>query len=224
MARCQFRRCRQRLTRTYWSSFDASVDLAAPGEDILSVDSAASERSATPHWNASGTSMASPVVAGVAALVKEQHPGWDAQQIEDQLTSTAKDLGVTGKDPNYGYGIVDAAAAVGVVAPNPKNQNHINTWADRVYPTTKDPADRDDVIIGWTTPNADPVTGYTVTVHTDTGTTDYPVDGMTGCARRPTCRTVLGGRSPLTPRPGMCRATLRVAESAPGALPTTPSA
>ena len=40
--------------------------------------------------------MSSPVVAGVAALVIDQHPAWTPGQVEDQITSTAKDLGVVG--------------------------------------------------------------------------------------------------------------------------------
>lgn len=162
------------LDRTVWSSYDASVDLAAPGEDVLSVDSTAAENSPTPHLIASGTSMASPVVAGVAALVVEQHPGWDAQQVIDQLTSTAKDLGVTGRDPDTGFGIVDAAAAVGAAAPNPKRQNYFGTWFDGMWD-----GERDHVIVGWTTPDADPVTGYTVTVHTLGSAAHYDVDGLT---------------------------------------------
>ncbi|HVQ87921.1 MAG TPA: S8 family serine peptidase [Actinomycetes bacterium] len=162
------------LDRTYWSSFDASVDLAAPGEDVLSVDSTVAENSATPHLFASGTSMATPVVAGVAALLSEQHPGWSSQQIEDQMTSTAKDLGVSGRDPDYGYGIVDAAAAVGAAAPSPKKQNFFATWYEPVWD-----APGDESVVSWTTPDADPVTGYTVTVYTDTTAATYNVDGLT---------------------------------------------
>jgi hypothetical protein len=162
------------LERTYWSSFDASVDLAAPGEDILSVDSTVAENTPTPHLFASGTSMASPVVAGVAALLKEQHPGWSAQHVQDQMTDTAKDLGVTGRDPDTGFGIVDAAAAVGAAAPNPKRQNFFGTWYEPVWDSKSDEA-----MIGWMTPDADPVTGYTVRVYTDGTTATYDVDGLT---------------------------------------------
>lgn len=160
--------------RTYWSSFDAAVDLSAPGEDVLSVDSTVAQWSPSPHALASGTSMASPVVAGVAALVMEQHPVWSAAQVADRLTNTAKDLGVAGRDPDTGFGIVDAAAAVGVGAPTPKPQPFFATWGESVWG-----GDSDDAVISWTTPDTAPVSGYTVTVHTDTGTTDYAVDGLT---------------------------------------------
>ena len=162
------------LERTYWSSFDAAVDLAAPGEDVLSVDSTVAENSSTPHLFASGTSMASPVVAGVAALLKEQHPGWSAQQIQDEMTDTAKDLGVSGRDPDTGFGIVDAAAAVGAASPSPKKQNFFATWYEPVWDSASDEA-----MIGWMTPDADPVTGYTVKVYTDGTSATYDVDGNT---------------------------------------------
>ncbi|MCX5897742.1 MAG: S8 family serine peptidase, partial [Proteobacteria bacterium] len=60
----------------------------------------------------SGTSMASPHVAGVAALIKAKHPTWGPQQIRDALINTAEDLGAPGKDSEYGYGLVDAFAAL----------------------------------------------------------------------------------------------------------------
>ena len=59
-----------------------------------------------------GTSMASPHVAGVAALVKSLHPDWGPDEIRQALTDTALDLGDPGRDDAYGYGLVDAAAAV----------------------------------------------------------------------------------------------------------------
>lgn len=162
------------LDRTYWSSFDAAVDIAAPGEDVLSADSTVADRSSTPHVFASGTSMSSPVVAGVAALVAEQHPSWTPDQIQDKITSTAKDLGVTGRDPNYGWGIVDAANAVGAVAPTPKPQNFFATWYESSWG-----GKYGESVIGWMTPSADAVTGYTVEVYTDTTMSTYNVDGQT---------------------------------------------
>lgn len=61
-------------------------------------------------WN--GTSMATPHVAGVAALVWSHNSSWTAAQIRNALTSTAKDLGAGGRDDAYGYGLVQAKAAL----------------------------------------------------------------------------------------------------------------
>jgi serine protease len=59
-----------------------------------------------------GTSMASPHVAGVAALVKSIHPDWGPEEIRQALTETATHLGSPGRNDEYGYGLVNAAAAV----------------------------------------------------------------------------------------------------------------
>ena len=59
-----------------------------------------------------GTSMASPHVAGVAALIKSVHPDWGPDEIRQALTDTAVDLGDPGRDDAFGYGLVDAAAAL----------------------------------------------------------------------------------------------------------------
>ena len=64
-----------------------------------------------------GTSCATPYVAGVAALIKSQNPSWTPAQVRAQLTSTAIDIinveSAAGWDRYSGYGMVDAAAAVG---------------------------------------------------------------------------------------------------------------
>jgi subtilisin family serine protease len=58
-----------------------------------------------------GTSMATPHVAGVAAIAWSANPGASNQQVRDALTSTALDLGAAGRDNYYGYGLVRAFAA-----------------------------------------------------------------------------------------------------------------
>src|SRR5205807_1036294 len=60
----------------------------------------------------SGTSMASPHVAGVAALVLSVRPDLDPAGVRKLLQQTATDLGATGRDDLYGDGLVNAAAAV----------------------------------------------------------------------------------------------------------------
>ncbi|BAJ03564.1 S8 family serine peptidase [Shewanella violacea] len=62
-------------------------DLAAPGTDILSATSP--DEDGTDFATMTGTSMASPHVAGAAALMKQLHPEWSANDIKTALTSTA---------------------------------------------------------------------------------------------------------------------------------------
>lgn len=59
----------------------------------------------------SGTSMATPAVSGVAALVWSNHPTCTGEQIRSALKTTAQDAGSPGKDDYFGYGIVKAKAA-----------------------------------------------------------------------------------------------------------------
>ncbi|MGQ0560254.1 MAG: S8 family serine peptidase [Gemmatimonadota bacterium] len=61
---------------------------------------------------ASGTSMASPHAAGVAALILGKNPGWAPADVRNQLRSSANDLGAPGWDPMFGYGRVNARQAV----------------------------------------------------------------------------------------------------------------
>ena len=59
-----------------------------------------------------GTSMATPHVSAVAALIWSCHPSQTAAQIRSALTSTARDLGAPGRDNAYGFGVVQAKAAL----------------------------------------------------------------------------------------------------------------
>ncbi|MHB1406494.1 MAG: S8 family serine peptidase [Desulfitobacteriaceae bacterium] len=83
--------------------------LAAPGVNILS-DYWSSSRSGYAYSD--GTSMASPFVAGVAALVWSKHPDWSAEQVRTVLETSAADLGPAGRDDSYGYGRINADWAV----------------------------------------------------------------------------------------------------------------
>ena len=95
------------------------VDVAAPGQQIASTYPGG-------RWvYMSGTSMASPHVAGVLALMKSAHPNWTPAQMEKAIETQAIDLpcpataiggaacvGTTAKNSYYGEGIVNALAAV----------------------------------------------------------------------------------------------------------------
>ena len=97
------------------SNYGPHVDLAAPFWALSTVPGGYDDE--TGGW--CGTSMATPHVSGAAALLRAYHPDWTNQQVVNQLTSTALDLGAAGRDNYYGYGLVDAAAALGIPRPQP---------------------------------------------------------------------------------------------------------
>ena len=91
---------------SYFSNYGPTIDVSAPGSYIYST------LPGDNYGEMSGTSMASPVVAGVAALIKANEPKLTSDQIVTRLTETADDLGAKGKDEDYGHGRVNASAAV----------------------------------------------------------------------------------------------------------------
>lgn len=92
--------------RTNYSEYGYFVDIAAPGDEIWST------LWANTYGYKSGTSMASPHVAGLAALVWAACPALTNDQVASVIESNALDLGAPGWDEYYGYGRIRADAAV----------------------------------------------------------------------------------------------------------------
>ena len=98
-----------------FSSEGPEVDITAPGNGIV-----AGWHTGDAAYNTiSGTSMSTPHVSGVAALVKTANPAFTKEDIRSTLQTTARDLGTGGWDADFGHGEVDAAAAVGGGTPPP---------------------------------------------------------------------------------------------------------
>ena len=89
-----------------WSSWGSFVTLSAPGTNIWTTSTGGRYE----QWN--GSSFASPLAAGVAALMMSVSPSLDNLSVESLLYSTSTDLGAAGRDAYFGYGRVNAAAAV----------------------------------------------------------------------------------------------------------------
>ncbi|WP_104043002.1 S8 family serine peptidase [Arthrobacter sp. ZGTC412] len=88
------------------SSQGISIGVAAPAENLLGGVPGGSYA----EW--AGTSGSTPIVAGVAALIRSKWPDMSAEQVVNRIVSTAKDAGAPGKDPLYGFGVLNAEAAL----------------------------------------------------------------------------------------------------------------
>jgi type VII secretion-associated serine protease mycosin len=82
------------------------VALVAPGVDIYSTGSEGKYRKGT------GTSPATAIVSGAAALVRSRYPQLSAKEVVHRLTATATDKGPPGRDEEYGYGVLNLVAAL----------------------------------------------------------------------------------------------------------------
>jgi subtilisin family serine protease len=94
---------------TSFSSYGSYVAISAPGNYIYTTTIGGG------YAQGVGTSFSSPVVAATIALMMSANPGLANTKIESLLYSTATDLGPAGRDIYYGYGRVNAAAAVQAV-------------------------------------------------------------------------------------------------------------
>ena len=108
-----------------FTNFGDWVDVAAPGENIYSTMPTYHVTKNDPPYNKnlnydylSGTSMACPHVAGVAALIWSQFPNATHNSVRGQLRYTADDLGDIGFDEYYGYGRINAKKAVEQAPPD----------------------------------------------------------------------------------------------------------
>ncbi|MGO1071353.1 S8 family serine peptidase [Lysobacter sp. CA199] len=123
--------------RSSFSSFGTAVDIAGPGSAILSTVNNGTQGPTTEAYKSySGTSMAAPHVAGVAALVQSIAPTpLTQEQMRTLLKNTARAFPVSPGAKPIGVGIVDAAAAVaaaGGAPPTGSTQTYSNATAANI--------------------------------------------------------------------------------------------
>ncbi|MCK5035282.1 MAG: S8 family peptidase [Candidatus Sabulitectum sp.] len=101
---------------TWWNDYNDTYplidpDISGPGVDIVSTKWTGDSGSGF-YTTMSGTSMATPHLAGVAALLLSVNPNLTVSQLDNIIETTSVDLGVSGKDNSYGAGRVDAYQAM----------------------------------------------------------------------------------------------------------------
>jgi serine protease len=117
-----------------YSNAGSYVDVAAPGSGIISTYPTKLGKA---YASLNGTSMAAPHVAAVAALLKGYQKSLTPDQIESVLKKSAVDLGKAGFDNDYGYGRVDAVAALAAVTVPTTPPTTVPTTPPTTVPTTR---------------------------------------------------------------------------------------
>lgn len=106
------------LRRASFSNFNPSVLVSAPGVDILGAGPG------DEYWVGRGTSQASALVSGVAALIKAKYPDMEPALVVQALTAGASRKPETGYDTGVGFGVVNAAGALAAAARLSKHTLH----------------------------------------------------------------------------------------------------
>jgi len=96
-----------RDARADFSNANSDVEIAAPGVDVLSTVPGGG------YATMSGTSMATPHVAGVAGVLRQLFPAENAAAIRNRLDAAVNDLGPAGRDTSFGFGRVNLCKAAG---------------------------------------------------------------------------------------------------------------
>lgn len=182
-----------RLRRASFSSTGPTLELVAPGVSILSTHLGGQ------YVRLSGTSMAAPFVTGYLALMMEAFPTMSAPELRTLLQETARDLGVSGWDPEYGQGIIQAFDAPNIMPP--AEEPAVEEPGDEpVAPTPpQEDSDQNDT----TTPD-EPVTDEPVTEdpEAEEPSTDDPVTEPNPSPRPPVNRPPQSQpTAPVTPPP-----------------------
>lgn len=122
--------------RPSFSSTGSTIEVAAPGVNIRST------YLNNQYVSMTGTSMAAPFVAGDLALLKQANPGLTASELRTKLRENAMDLGTSGKDNWFGYGLIQApkGQAVTVTQPVPVTTNPTVTQPTTVQPVITQPS------------------------------------------------------------------------------------
>lgn len=108
-----------------FSNYGDYIDVAAPGVNI------ASTYTNNQYAALSGTSMASPHVTALAALIRSVNPLLKNTEVMEIMRQSASDLGTPGKDNYFGYGQIDVAKALELASQDHQTLSMVSEWVDR---------------------------------------------------------------------------------------------
>ncbi|GIH19596.1 S8 family peptidase [Rugosimonospora africana] len=152
-------------------------EIVAPGVDIVSARASGTDiGSPIDQWYAqlSGTSMATPHVAGAAAILAQAQPGWGAQQLKDALVGAA--------DPAHGDAYAQGAGRVDI--PRALSTPAVPSTAIEDFGTLRYPqSGTTQASIGWTNPGTTPVTLNLTVAGADRAGTPVPAGTLRLSAR-----------------------------------------
>ena len=120
----------------FFSNFGSKIDVTAPGVDILSLQASGTflgPQVADGYIRLDGTSMATPHVSGVAALALSENPGYSTEQVRQIIRASATSVPF---DSRFGYGNLNAAAAVLVTNPLEAKITGLQFGASPIDPIT----------------------------------------------------------------------------------------
>ena len=195
--------------RASYSDGGPQLDIAAPGSNVLSTI----DNSDSAYANMSGTSMATPHVAGALALAMSCAPSASRATLLNALYSTAEDLGAAGRDDIYGYGLarIDRVVASlcgggpGNTAPVASFTTSTSGLTASVNGSGSSDADSDPLTYAWTWGDGGTSTGVTAS-HAYAAAGTYTVGltvsdgrGGTGSTTRSVTVSGTGDPDPSTP-------------------------
>lgn len=96
-----------------FSNRGSLVDFVAPGVSVFTTSNAGD----TSYAAVSGTSFSCPITAGLCGLIWSRNPSLTPAQVESIIRGSCRDLGTAGLDDLYGYGRIDAFAAISATPP-----------------------------------------------------------------------------------------------------------
>jgi thermitase len=171
----------------WFSEYQPYVDVAAPGVNIYSTIREGG------YGEMNGTSMATPFVSGLAALLWSIAPSLTADRVESIIESTADDLGAPGKDDYFGYGRINAGHALISLGlqTSPAQAFFIADDDNGPFPASNE--------VQVTTPSSSPIT-WTATISPPVAWLSIvpPVSGTVSASTSPPARFALVAARPIT--------------------------